>query len=135
MMAEICLCGRLRTRVHCPFCGSYTVLGYAKRDKVNRGDGRIEEIRSFRCRRCSEIFNDDKWQFECNAPLLGSIRPNPAKEKPLKKKKPNEPILDTLKGTPTEMMLSLNKFLASEKGKRFNPNLEENEEKRNEEEP
>jgi hypothetical protein len=106
-------------------CGSYTVLGYAKRDKVNRGDGRIEEIRSYRCRRCSEIFNEDKWRFECNAPLLGSIRPNPAKEKPPKKKKATEPVLDTLRGTPTEMQLRLSKYLASEAGKRFDPKVED----------
>ena len=75
---EDCSCGRSNLKVHCPNCGSYVVVGYAKRETVNRGGWVIERIRAYRCRRCSEVFNDDKWRNECHAPSPQLGRPRRA---------------------------------------------------------
>lgn len=77
-MWEDCSCGRSARKVHCPHCGSYVVLAYAKREIVNRGGGVLERIRAYRCRRCAEIFNDDKWKKECRAPEPRLGRPRKA---------------------------------------------------------
>ena len=29
----------------------------------------MEEVRAYRCRRCAELFNDDRWKNECKAPI------------------------------------------------------------------
>ena len=68
-----CSCGRLRIREHCPNCGSCNVLGYATRVTVNRGHGIKAHLKSYRCRRCGEIFNEDDWQLNCHAPALRPI--------------------------------------------------------------
>jgi len=62
-----CLCGRLQAREHCPNCGSYQLLGYARRETVNRGHGVVAHLKAYRCRRCAEIFNDDDWRLNCHA--------------------------------------------------------------------
>src|SRR5215467_9557077 len=65
---ELCTCSRSKVQVHCPRCGSYQILGYVRRELVKRENGDREELRVYRCRRCSELFNDDKWQKDCHAP-------------------------------------------------------------------
>jgi len=77
-MREDCSCGRSAKKVHCPHCGSYVVVGYAKRETVDRSGGVLEQIRAYRCRRCAEIFNDDKWKNECHAAEPRLERPRKA---------------------------------------------------------
>src|SRR5215831_4993637 len=67
------LCGRLQAREHCPKSGSYQLLGYARRETVNRGHGVVAHLKAYRCRRCAEIFNDDDWRLNCHAPALRPI--------------------------------------------------------------
>jgi len=42
---------------------------------VKRENGETEELRVYRCRRCSELFNDDKWQKDCHAASSLGRRP------------------------------------------------------------
>ena len=72
---ELCICSRSKVQVHCPRCGSYQILGYVRRELVKRENGETEELRVYRCRRCSELFNDDKWQKDCHAPSSLGRRP------------------------------------------------------------
>src|SRR5215831_7177230 len=72
---ELCICSRSKVQVHCPRCGSYQILGYVKRELVKRENGDTEELRVYRCRRCSEMFNYDKWQKDCHAPSSLGRRP------------------------------------------------------------
>src|SRR5215472_10756148 len=72
---ELCICSRSKVQVHCPRCGSYQILGYVRRELVKRKNRETEELRVYRCRRCSELFNDDKWQKDCHAP--GSLGRRP----------------------------------------------------------
>ena len=72
---ELCICSRSKVQVHCPRCGSYQILGYVRRELVKRENGETEELRVYRCRRCSELFNDDRWQKDCHAPSSLGRRP------------------------------------------------------------
>jgi hypothetical protein len=85
---DICSCGRSHIKAHCPHCGSYTVTAYAKRDRVNTGDGQVELVRSYRCRRCSEVFNEIQWKTKCLAPSPQVGRPS---------KKPKDVVFKNMK--------------------------------------
>ena len=67
------MCGRLRTRVHCPDCGSCYIQGYVRREVVNRGNGVQVRLKSYHCRHCGELFNEDDWQLRCHAPAMKPI--------------------------------------------------------------
>lgn len=78
---ELCHCGRLATRVHCPNCGSYHVRAFAERhDYETRPDGTVVELKVYRCRgTCGDIFNEDAWQLRCKA--LPTALGRPVKER------------------------------------------------------
>jgi len=66
-----CRCGKPAKRVHCPACGSLTVYGLPSRAEWKTLPGGTEiEVMSYRCRRCSHIFNDFEWMLQCEAPKL-----------------------------------------------------------------
>jgi hypothetical protein len=65
-----CSCGRLSNKIHCPYCGCYTVYGSVKK-KITRSDtntGVITEYAVYRCVKCARFFDDYQWQNECTAP-------------------------------------------------------------------
>ena len=68
---EICRCGRLKKKIHCPSCGSYSILALGMNRTVKRnvpGFNEPKEFASFRCRRCASIFDDLEWRITCEAP-------------------------------------------------------------------
>lgn len=39
----------------------------------NLGNGQIVRLKTYRCRRCGEVFDDDDWQLNCRAPTMKPI--------------------------------------------------------------
>lgn len=73
---QYCICGRAADKLHCPKCGCATVYGLAsKRDYITRQDGIVAELRVYRCRKCTAVFNDNDWQLGCTAPPAQYGRP------------------------------------------------------------
>lgn len=79
-MEELCQCGRLRRKIHCPHCGSYAMYGTSKYDVVTRPDGQQYRVTVCKCRRCGMLFNHDEWLFRCQAPNQRLGRPNQSPE-------------------------------------------------------
>jgi len=80
-----CLCGRQALRVHCPKCGYHDIYSYARRYTVIKRKKNEQRLKNYRCKRCGEIFTQQDWTMNCNAP------PYRAAHRPSK----NEPKLDT----------------------------------------
>lgn len=67
---ELCRCGRLKKKIHCPMCGGYSILGYGQKRDVERvlPNGDRIKCATFRCRRCCLEFDDLQWRVTCEAP-------------------------------------------------------------------
>jgi transposase-like protein len=63
-----CGCGRNANEVHCPDCGSIAIEGKTRSERLVV-DGRVIDVRVWRCRRCGYRFNDVN-RATCNAPAL-----------------------------------------------------------------
>jgi transposase-like protein len=66
--AQVCQCGRPRSRLHCPFCGGATVVARPSRARtVNE-----KRIMNYVCRKCGRDFDDLHRELCCApAPLRG----------------------------------------------------------------
>ena len=72
---EACLCGRVKRKPHCPNCGSNSVYARGlKHDvmKVNPDTGEKYRVATYRCQRCGEFFDKDRWLTACAAPLYST---------------------------------------------------------------
>jgi len=68
-----CDCGRLSTKVHCPYCGTYDIRGRAlKTKRPNPSTLQLEEYQVYRCRICFKLFDELDWTTNCNAPPFKS---------------------------------------------------------------
>lgn len=67
---QACRCGRLKRKIHCPMCGGYTILALGMNRVTKRvlPNGETKEFQTFRCRRCSLVFDDLEWRLNCEAP-------------------------------------------------------------------
>jgi DNA-directed RNA polymerase subunit RPC12/RpoP len=83
---DICICGRLSIKIHCPRCGSYVVYGLPSKThrKINQQTGEFRMTNVFRCKRCSSLFDDDEWKLECKAPHMkrGRAQHDPSVDNP-----------------------------------------------------
>ncbi len=103
---EMCTCGRLAFKIHCPYCGSYTTYALcSKRDFVTRQDGSREALTVFRCRRCNGIFYDDDWRLRCHAPHYSMSGPG-RKVKPEELEAAHRPV-PTMDDIPDHMKAAL----------------------------
>jgi hypothetical protein len=73
---DICICGRFKTKPHCPYCGRLKIYGFSKPiTRVNPINGEItDKVRLFRCEVCGRRFDNFQWQFDCKAPMASSAR-------------------------------------------------------------
>lgn len=61
-----CTCGRTIVPQHCANCGSTNIYGRAKHNRaIREADGSMTVVRAFRCRRCTEEFDE---LTPCEAP-------------------------------------------------------------------
>jgi len=72
---ELCKCGRLANKPHCPVCGSYSIYALKRYDVVWRDGIKQVKIPRYRCQRCGECFNRDDWAFNCHAINEQAVRP------------------------------------------------------------
>jgi hypothetical protein len=95
MGLEPCSCGRIKIKMHCPHCGSYTCevrarllsvhrafnsdvlkltdkeVAALKREKMITEDDEILKV--YKCRRCGSEFDESQWGVGfCNAPVYDS---------------------------------------------------------------
>lgn len=66
---NLCQCGKAKYNRHCPHCGRINFYGL--KDEIERphpatGD-MTTNVKVFRCRTCSMLFDDLQWQYECKA--------------------------------------------------------------------
>lgn len=67
-----CQCGRRKSVLHCPFCGSTQVRTYANPRFHKHLNGDVKEVASLRhCNACGKNFTDDEREF-CNATPIGA---------------------------------------------------------------
>jgi|SRR6266403_3935819 len=89
-----CRCGRLLDKPHCPECGGYVINALVRDETTTRLDtGELARVRTYRCRRCSNKFNDFHRQV-CQAPppLRGILTAQKQEAERLEL----EPILDSI---------------------------------------
>lgn len=69
IQSDVCVCGRLTIKIHCPECGCQTIYGTAQKALVSDPTTGVQRtLRVFKCRRCSLYFNEDDWKLRCHAP-------------------------------------------------------------------
>lgn len=67
---NVCKCGRLRDKVHCPSCGKSKTYGMADTMIAATPNGDIVKgCKVYRCQACGQKFNDIDWYFNCRAPV------------------------------------------------------------------
>lgn len=66
--SELCSCGRIAAKNHCPFCGAQTVYAKSSLSRIDQQTGDV--IMAYRCRRCGKEFDDSMRQL-CKAPVTG----------------------------------------------------------------
>lgn len=67
----LCICGRLKAKLHCTACGSADTRGFAHKVRIRLKDGTRMTLRKYRCRRCGQAFTDYE-RNNCQAPQLYS---------------------------------------------------------------
>jgi len=70
--SDVCICGRLTVKLHCPECGSQVIYGITSKtsQRVDPQTNEVRQFRMFRCRRCAKIFDEVDWKYNCHAPDL-----------------------------------------------------------------
>jgi len=67
---EPCDCGRIKDKLHCPYCGSYDVR--SRKGNATRPHPQSHELTEyplFKCRHCGRMFDQFQHMFECTAPV------------------------------------------------------------------
>lgn len=66
---EPCDCGRIKDKLHCPYCGSYDVR--SRKGNATRPHPQSHELTQyplFKCRHCGRMFDQFQFTYECSAP-------------------------------------------------------------------